>query len=407
MDHLLHKLLSSSMIEPIWLPWVGLLIALGIIVFVSFVAQIIAHFYFSHLIRGVVKRLQPRLAEAMARRKLSQRVSRLIPAIVAYQLTPLLHVAATNITFYLVAGISTVLLIYIWIALFIAIDGGLKVIEDFYGQFEVAKRRPIKSYIQLVRFLGFGFTVLMLATVIFNKSALTFVTGLGAATAVLLLVFKDALLGLVASIQLAVFDIVRIGDWIEMPSFGADGEVFEISLSTLKVRNFDKTITTIPTSALLSTGIKNWRGMREAGGRRIKRSIAIDTAGIRFCDRAMLERFKDLEYLQTYFSAEAESAASKPIRGPWPAPDQSAATNLGIFRAYLMEYLRKHPAIHCKDGFALLVRQQQAADKGLPLEVYAFVNTIESAAYDKAQDEIFEHIIAALPFFGLRVYQSA
>jgi miniconductance mechanosensitive channel len=220
-------------------------------------------------------------------------------------------------------------------------------------------------------------------------------------------VFKDSILGLVASFQVSANDMVRIGDWIEMPNYGADGDVIDISLNTVKVQNWDKTISTIPTYALVSDPVKNWRGMAESGGRRIQRAIHIDMHTVKFCTEEMLDRFEKFEHLSDYlaprrrevadFNREHNVDTSQSVNG-------RRLTNLGTFRAYVSGYLRHHPKIH--RDLTFLVRQLQPNDKGIPIEIYVFSNDQEWANYEALQADIFDHIIAAVPAFDLAVFQS-
>jgi miniconductance mechanosensitive channel len=240
-----------------------------------------------------------------------------------------------------------------------------------------------------------------------DKSPWVFLSGLGAMTAVVLLIFKDAILGLVAGIQLSANDMVRPGDWIEMSKYGADGDVMEVTLTTVKVRNWDKTITTIPTYALISDSFRNWRGMTMSGGRRIKRSVWIDVNSIRFCSPEMIEKFERIALLKEYVRSKREELEkynreqgvddASPVNG-------RRMTNVGTFRAYLVQYLRHHPQVH--QQLTLLVRQLQPTEKGLPIEVYVFSSDQRWVEYEAIQADIFDHILAVLPEFGLRPFQS-
>ncbi|MEH7010449.1 mechanosensitive ion channel family protein, partial [Neobacillus niacini] len=226
-------------------------------------------------------------------------------------------------------------------------------------------------------------------------------------SAVLLIVFKDSLLGLVAGIQLAANDMVRVGDWIEMPKYEADGDIIDISLNTVKVQNFDKTITTIPSYALISDSFKNWRGMQASGGRRIKRSLFIDTKSITFCSEEMIEKFKTIQFLSEYITTKeheiAEYNAMNEINRHNPVNGR-ALTNIGIFRTYINQYLQHHPGI--SQEMTLLVRQLAPTENGLPLEIYAFTNDIRWHVYETIQSDIFDHLFAVAPEFGLHIFQN-
>lgn len=296
--------------------------------------------------------------------------------------------------------------VYGLIVLLLAGYAALNVVNQIYQRFEIAQRIPILGYLQVVKIvLAIGAAVLAIS-ILLNQSPLILLTGLGAMTAVLLLVFKDTILGLVAGIQLIGNDMVRPGDWIEMPKFGADGDVLEITLNTVKVQNFDKTITTIPTYALIADSFKNWRGMAESGGRRIKRAVLIDVSSVKFCTPEMVEEFKKYSVLRAYIRGkEQELAAHNKARGL----DDSVLvngrrmTNLGTFRQYMAGYLRAHPMIH--DGMTLLVRQLQPTETGIPLEIYVFSADKNWINYEAIQADIFDHVFAVLPYFELRAFQ--
>jgi miniconductance mechanosensitive channel len=241
-----------------------------------------------------------------------------------------------------------------------------------------------------------------------NRSPWIFVSGVGAMTAVLLLVFRDTILSLVASIQIAGDDMVRVGDWIEMPQLGADGDVIEVALHTVKVQNWDKTITTIPTHRLISDSFKNWRGMSLSGGRRIKRSVSIDLQSVRFLSDEEIDRFEEWAVLADYIRSKRgelqEANGSAEAVAPLPA-NQRRLTNLGTFRAWLWATLRSHPKIH-QTGHTLLVRQLPPGPEGVPIEVYCFTRDTAWVAYEDVQADLFDRILAMVPEFGLRLYQQ-
>ncbi|MEH7113776.1 mechanosensitive ion channel domain-containing protein, partial [Neobacillus niacini] len=279
--------------------------------------------------------------------------------------------------------------------------------NDIYQTFEISKIRPIKGYIQVVNIVVITVGIILLIADLIGKNPLIFLSGIGALSAVLLLVFKDSLLGLVAGIQLSANDMVRVGDWIEMPKYGADGDIIDISLNTVKVQNFDKTITTIPSYALISDSFINWRGMQTSGGRRIKRSLFIDTSSITFCTVEMIEKFKNIHYLSDYivvrereiaeFNSKNDINRTNPVNG-------RALTNIGVFRAYISKYLQHHSGIN--QEMTLLVRQLAPTEHGMPLEIYAFSNDIRWAVYETIQADIFDHLFAVAKEFGLRLFQN-
>lgn len=283
----------------------------------------------------------------------------------------------------------------------------LNAVEDIYNTFDIAKNRPIRSIIQITNIFIYIIGGIWFISVIINRSPLILLSGIGALTAVFMLVFQDSLLGFVGSIQLATNDMVRIGDWIEMPKYNADGYVIDISLNTVKVQNWDKTITTIPTYSLIRDSFKNWRSMFEVGGRRIKRSIYIDITSIKFCTDEMLKKFERIQYISDYIkrkTEEIEEYNQKHNVDPSLKVNGRRMTNIGTFRAYLESYLENHPGVH--KGMIHMVRQLQPGDKGLPVEIYAFTYDTAWVKYESIQADIFDHIFAVIPEFELRVHQS-
>lgn len=279
--------------------------------------------------------------------------------------------------------------------------------NDIYQTTSYSASRPIKGYIQLVQILIFCVGIIFAISILIDRSPLYLITGLGAVAAVLLLVFKDTILSLVASIQLSANKMLKPGDWISMPSHNADGTVIDISLNTVKVQNWDKTISTIPTYALVSGSFYNWVGMEESGGRRIKRSINIDLKSVRFCDKALLEKLSHFYLLKDYLEEREKEIAEHNKKLNVPEEDifnGRRQTNLGIFRKYLENYLHQHPMIHQKMTF--LVRHLQPTEKGLPVEFYVFSKDQNWANYEAIQANIIDHVLAILPEFGLKAFQN-
>lgn len=296
--------------------------------------------------------------------------------------------------------------IYFVIIFVQTISGILKTGNDIYLTTPYSANRSIKGYIQLIMIFVYFIATIFIIAVVFDKSPLVLLTGLGAFAVVLLLVFKDTILGFVASIQLSANHMLKPGDWIEMPKYSANGTVTDISLNTVKVENFDKTITTIPTYALVSESFMNWAGMEESGGRRIKRSINIDMKSVRFCDSTMLDRFQRFMLITDYINAKQEEIIEfnrKLGIDDEMVPNGRRLTNLGIFRKYLEAYLKNNPNINLDMTF--LVRQLQPSETGLPLEIYVFSKNKNWANYESIQADIFDHILAIIPEFGLRVFQ--
>ncbi|MDF7808230.1 mechanosensitive ion channel family protein [Pontiellaceae bacterium B12219] len=289
-----------------------------------------------------------------------------------------------------------------------SVEAFLDAVSDIYHSDPNSQRKPIRPLFQALLIVLYLFAGIFIISVLLNKEPWHLFGLMGGLTAVTMLVFKDTILGFVAGIQLGANDMVREGDWIEMPKYGADGDVIEVAVNTVKVRNWDKTISTIPTYALISDSFKNWRGMSESGGRRIKRSICIDMNTVRFADEAMLEKFQCMELLKEYVGKKQEEInaanAERELDLSSTMLNGRRQTNLGIFRAYLVNYLHSNPKIH--KGMTFLVRHLQPTPQGLPIEIYVFSSDKNWANYEGIQADIFDHILAALPEFDLRVYQQ-
>jgi miniconductance mechanosensitive channel len=325
------------------------------------------------------------------------------------------------------AWLETAVKAYFIVVVFGVLNGLVNATQHHLATTRVGACVPLKSFAQAVNLTLYLIGGILLLSVLLGREPLYFFSGLTAVAAVLMLVFKDAILGFVAGIQISVNQTVRVGDWIEMPRQGADGEVTDVSLTTVKVQNWDKTISTIPAYALIAESFKNWRGMSESGGRRIKRALNIDMQTVCFADAAMLAKWRQISRLRPYLDAKlaeiaAEEAATGDAGTTTAAAGSAAATgnavaaagsvlgngrrltNLGTFRAYCVAYLRDNPLIH-KD-MTLLVRQLDPDEHGIPLEIYVFTTTTEWGAYEDIQADIFDHLLAIIPLFGLRVFQS-
>ncbi|MEO1856848.1 MAG: mechanosensitive ion channel domain-containing protein [Rubritalea sp.] len=282
----------------------------------------------------------------------------------------------------------------------------LNIVERIYNRYEVSKKLPLKSFLQVFKVLLFMVGVILIISSVMDKSPSLIFTGLGAATAILMLIFKDAILGLVAGIQLSANQMVSVGDWIEMPKFGADGEVEEVALTTVKVINWDKTITTVPTYALISDSFKNWRGMSESGVRRIKRAMHFDMQSVRILKQDEIEEMRKISLLSDYLaSKETEISNWNKERGlsSNELVNARALTNIGTFRAYVVEYLKNHPNID--EAETILVRHLSPSDNGLPIEIYAFSNDNAWVNFEGIQSDIFDHLMAITSEFGLRLFQ--
>ena len=283
----------------------------------------------------------------------------------------------------------------------------LSVFNKISEKIDVLKDRPIKGYIQILKIIISAFVVIIIFAIVTGQSVAYYISGLGALTAVLLLVFQDTILSFVASVQIGQNDIIKIGDWIEVPEFGADGDVVDIALHTVKVQNWDKTITTIPTSKIVNTSVKNWRAMSEYGGRRIKRSLLIDISSIKFLTSKEISELEKLAPLKEYISFKNNelSEFNASIENPDNNIETRKLTNIGTYRAYIESYLKQNSNLNT-ETMTFLVRQLPSSPEGVPLEIYTFTNITEWEAYEKIQSDIFDHLFAILPKFGLRVFQN-
>jgi len=303
--------------------------------------------------------------------------------------------------------IRSVTLGYMVLMMTLALTAMLSAAGAIYEATPIAKDRPLKGFVQLVQIVIWMLGAVLIVSVVLDRSPLLLLSGLGAMTAILLLIFKDTILSLVASVQLTAQDMVRVGDWIEMPQFGADGDVVDVQLHTVKVQNWDKTITTIPTHRLITDSFRNWRGMSQSGARRIKRAIFIDVSSIRFQTQEEVDHFKRFALLKDYIEVKEQELGEYNLGLASEVAaevNMRRITNIGTFRAYAYNYLKNHPQIH--KSMTLIVRQLGPGPEGLPLEIYCFTNTTAWADYEDIQSDIFDQLLAIVPEFGLRLYQK-
>jgi len=373
------------------------------IVLLSVIANLIAKKYLLGALAMIIERSHFKWDDMLLRRKVFSRLAHIAPAAVIYLLSPLAF-SELPIINNLLRDFAVIYMIVIGV---MVADSIMNAMHEMYRATELSKSFPIKGIVQALKIVLYLLGALFVLSAITSKTPLFFLSGLGALTAVMMLIFKDAILGFVAGIQLAANDMVREGDWIEMPQLGADGDVIDVSLTTVKVQNWDKTITSIPAYDLISKSFKNWRGMSESGGRRIKRSINVDLSTIKFCDEEMLSRFRRIQYISDYIESKKQDLSQ------WNKEkkvDESSLinvrrlTNVGTFRAYIVAYLRNHPEVH-KD-MTFLVRQLAPTAQGLPIEIYVFSKIQAWAAYENLQADIFDHLLAAAGEFDLRVFQE-
>lgn len=369
------------------------------IALISAVLYFIAKKVVLRIVENFIKKSKTKWDDILLKHKVLERIIHIIPAIVVHSFAPMFPDYQVII--------QKIVVCYIVVFFLLALDEFFNVIDDIYSHFEASKSRPIKGYLQVFKIISYIVSIIVVIGVIMDRSPLILLGSIGAASAVLLLIFQNSILGLVAGVQLSANDMIRLGDWIEMSKYGADGDVIEISLHTVKVQNWDKSITTIPSYALISESFINWKGMQESGSRRIKRAIYIDMTSIKFCDEPMLERYKKIEYLKPYLEHKEKDLrhynesnvvdSSNIVNG-------RHLTNIGTLRVYIESYLKNHPKIS-KD-MILMVRQLAPNEKGLPLEIYGFINDNAWVHYEAIQSDIFDHIFAIIPEFDLRIFQN-
>ncbi len=374
-------------------------ISIGVIVILAIIADFVAKRIFLASMARIAKRTETEWDDILVEKKFFHRLAHFAPAIVFYlTIGVALYDYSPKVTVFLQALTK----IYMVIAALLVVNSFLDTVNEIYQGLPYARSRPIKGYLQVIKIILYTFGAIVIIGIIINKNPSSILVGLGASTAILMLVFKDTITGLVASIQLSANDMLKIGDWIEMPSRNLDGTVKDISLTTVKVQNFDNTITTIPPFALINESFKNWRGMEESDGRRIKRSVYIDVKTIKFCTPEMLQRYKRIpsitEYIESLNIPSGIDYTDQAIMLSAGMP-----TNLSIFRFYIETYLKTNPMIN--QNATLIVRLLQSLEYGIPLEIYCFTEDKRFVQFEKIQSDVLDHIMAALPIFELKVFQ--
>lgn len=381
--------------------WIFQSVALTGIILIAWISSWITKSLLNSSLRNLISRSKNGFDDDLHQHGFFRRMGHIIPALVIYLLSQLLIENLSLLVFLQKSAI-----IYLLISTVMAISALLNTVEDTYNASSLARKAPITGFIQVGKLFVVIIAGLLVISNLMDKSPLLLLSGLGAVTAILLLLFRDTILGFVAGIQIAANRMVNTGDWIEMPKYGADGEVLQVGLTTVKVQNWDKTISTIPTYTLISDSVKNWRGMSESGGRRIKRSLNIDIQSIRFCDQEMLDEFAKIRYIKSYIQTKLEKLQrfhSEQHIDTTDLVNSRRLTNIGTLRAYMQAYLENHPDIN-KD-MTLMVRQRPATELGVPLEIYCFCADKNWVNYEGIQSDIFDHLLAILPAFRLRAYQ--
>ena len=379
-------------------------ILFALLLLIAFGVDFICRFILLHIVSALVKRTRVTWDDILFDRSVLIHLSRMVAPLVLSLTIPMAFAGVESFGLLLISRLCNVLILITFLNF---INALLKAIYTVYNSKEQFRDRPLKGLLQTAQVaLWFIGGIVIIATLL-GKSPLSLLAGLGASAAILMLVFKDSIMGVVSGVQLSANDMLKVGDWIAMPKYGADGTVIEVTLNTVKVRNWDNTITTIPPYLLVSDSFQNWRGMQESGGRRVKRSVNIDMNSVRFCTPEMLDKYRKIKLLADYidqtekvikdYNKSQQIDNSVLVNG-------RRQTNLGVFRAYLNAYLHNLPTVN--DEMTILVRHLQPTDRGIPVELYFFTRTTDWAPYEQIQADVFDHLLAIVPEFDLRVFQS-
>ncbi len=370
-----------------------------LILLLSYISYFVTKRVFLNWIGKIVKKSKTTLDDLIFNDVISRRLSFIPPILIIYNFSYM----SPDISFF----IQRISLILIALIVLTVISTFLRSLNTIYEQKKQFKGRPIKGFIQALIILLYIVVIITIIVIITGESLLVLLSGLGALTAVLMLIFRDTILSFIASIEITTNDLVRVGDWIGVKSFGADGDVIDIALHTIKIQNWDKTITVIPTHKLIDASFKNWRGMRESGGRRIKRTLSIDITSIKICSEEMVENYEKIKLLQPYIEKKkkeiSEDNKINNIDMNSNLVNGRRLTNIGTFRAYIEAYLQNHSKIN--NDMTFLVRQLQPGPEGLPIEIYVFSTDIRWSYYEAIQSDIFDHILSVVNEFDLKIFQ--
>jgi len=382
--------------------YIGEVVMLLLLTLFSYLAYRLTWYFFKRLFIPIIQRSKNQFDDILVKHAFFKKISFLVPALLMYYLT---EGALLNLHF-LVSLIQALLEISFVIIVVLIIDSILSTINDYYNRFEISKDHPIQSLIQILKIIIYFVSILFIIGTFLQRDLSSLVISLGTMSAILILIFKDPILGFVGGLQLIFNKMISIGDWISVPKHQADGIVKEITLTTVKIQNWDNTISSVPTYSLISDSFQNWRGMEQSGGRRIKRSVSIDMESVHFVQKAELEKFRNIKVLKPYLDKkeiEIEKHNTKLQIEPSVLINGRRQTNLGIFRAYLKAYLNNRIDLH--NDMTLMVRQLQSSEKGIPIEIYVFTKTTAWIEYEEIQADIFDHILATIPEFDLKIYQ--
>ena len=396
----LRELGFSVETADVWDRWV----VLGFIVAIAFVSDFVCRQLLLRVVKRIVARTKATWDDILFEDRVLRRLCHIVPPVLIYFLLPLAFPPESG----MVAFVLKLLLIYVIAVVLRFVNAFLKALHYVADQKEELQGKPLKGLMQTGQVIAFFVCIILIISILIDKSPARLLAGLGASAAILMLVFKDSIMGLVSGIQLTANDMLHVGDWISMSKYGVNGRVTEVTLNTVKVRNWDNTIVTVPPYLLISDSFQNWRPMQDSGGRRVMRSVNIDMNSVRFCTPEMLDRFRKIRLLKDYIDETerliAESNEQAGVENDPEPVNGLHQTNLGVFRAYLERYLRSLAGIN--QEMMLMVRQLQPTEKGLPVELYFFSKVTEWTVYEKVQADVFDHVLAVIPEFGLRVFQN-
>ncbi len=405
-DHIetwIEQLLINTGVSAAMAPFLRLLIFLLILALVTWISFWITKIFINNYVYRIFRKTQVKWDDLLADKKVFSNVAHIIPAILVRLLAPTIFHDFENLLPF-ITKLTDAYVIVVGTMILVSL---LKVGEYSLSSNQSFKDKPVSSYFQLARILLYIATAILILSVLMGKSPVYFLSAFGALSAIILLVFKDTILGLVASVQISSNDMVRVSDWVEMPKFDADGDVIAINLNTVKVQNWDKTITTIPTFYFITDSFKNWRGMVESGGRRIKRSIFINSHSIKFVDAVKRQEYVKYQLISDYINdrqTEIEKHNEKNKIDTSVLINGRRMTNIGVFRKYVESYLKSHASI--RNNMIIMVRQLSIEDRGVPLEIYCFTTTTDWLEYETIQADIFDHILSSAKFFDLEIFQQ-
>lgn len=378
--------------------------AFVVVLLVAVLVALICRFLLLRVVRRIVRRTRVTWDDIIFNDKALKRFSHLLVPLILYIMLPAIFPSDAGARHVMVRLTQ----VYIVVAILRLLSTFIRAVFDIAANRRAWQGKPIKGLRQTGQGIVYLIGTILIISILLNRSPAILLTGLGASAAVLMLIFRDSILGFVSGIQLSANDMLKVGDWIAMPKYGADGTVEEVSLTTVKIRNWDNTIVTLPPYLLVSDSFQNWEGMRASGGRRVKRSVNIDMASVKFCNSDMLDRYRGIGLLKEYIEQTerrvAEYNAAHNIPPERSGVDGMHQTNLGVFRAYLVNYLKDLETVN--KNMTLMVRQLQPTQTGLPMELYFFTNTVEWVAYEGIQSDVFDHVLAVVPTFDLRVFQN-